>query len=105
MRAGDSSRETRSRRPFGEMQRKEEPAQALAASTQTGLSKTAPASASAAIASPFQAATTLSSRAGLRASPRAASSRRRTSPTSAGVVGVSGQLQRRAAVLEGALPR
>ena len=53
------------------------------------------------IASPFQAATTLSSRSGRTRSARAASSRAGPTPT-ARVVRLLAQLQRRAAVLEGA---
>ncbi len=69
-----------------------------------GWPSTSPASASAAMARPFQAATTLSSRPGRVRRPRAAASVARIPAKAARVRRVRPQLQDGRAVLEGARP-
>ena len=80
------SRETRRSRPSTTCTRHSSSPAATAASTYAGSPSRSPASQRPVMASPFQAATTLSSRAGRTRCARASSSRRRTSSSRARVL-------------------
>ena len=97
------SRETRSSRPSRRCTSARNSPHRTAASTRSGAPSSVPASTSPLIARPFQAATTLSSRAGRTRVDRASSSRDAHRLPALRVVGLGLQLERGGALLEGAL--